>query len=58
MTSDLEHIAFGSILGEDRKIMRTRSGETIGLAELLNEAIERAGAIVAEKRPELGAKRG
>ena len=53
VTSDLEHIAFGSILGEDRKIMRTRSGETIGLAELLNEAIERAGAIVAEKRPEL-----
>jgi arginyl-tRNA synthetase len=51
--SNLEHIAFGSILGEDRKIMRTRSGETIGLAELLNEAIERAGAIVAEKRPEL-----
>ena len=28
--SDLEHIAFGSILGEDRKIMRTRSGETLG----------------------------
>ena len=54
VTSDLEHVAFGSILGEDRKIMRTRSGETIGLAELLNEAIERAGAIVAEKRPELG----
>lgn len=54
VTSDLKHIAFGSILGEDRKIMRTRSGETIGLAELLNEAIERAGAIVAEKRPELG----
>ena len=53
VTSDLEHIAFGSILGEDRKIMRTRSGETIGLAELLNEAVERAGAIVAEKRPEL-----
>jgi arginyl-tRNA synthetase len=54
VTSGLEHIAFGSILGEDRKIMRTRSGETIGLAELLNEAIERAGAIVAEKRPDLG----
>ena len=55
IASGLEHIAFGSILGEDRKIMRTRSGETIGLAELLSEAIERAGAIVAEKRPELGA---
>jgi arginyl-tRNA synthetase len=54
VTSGLEHIAFGSILGEDRKIMRTRSGETIGLAELLNEAIERAGAIVVEKRPDLG----
>ncbi len=54
VTSKLEHIAFGSILGEDRKIMRTRSGETVGLAELLNEGIERASAIVAEKRPELG----
>jgi arginyl-tRNA synthetase len=54
VTSNLEHIAFGSILGEDRKIMRTRSGETVGLAELLDEAIERARAIVAEKRPELG----
>jgi arginyl-tRNA synthetase len=54
VTSKLEHIAFGSILGEDRKIMRTRSGETVGLAELLGEAVERASAIVAEKRPELG----
>lgn len=51
--SDLQHIAFGSILGEDRKIMRTRSGETVGLSELLEEAIERAEAIVAEKRPDL-----
>lgn len=50
---DLQHIAFGSILGEDRKIMRTRAGETVGLAELLDEAIERARAIVAEKRPDL-----
>ena len=56
VTSDLGHIAFGSILGEDRKIMRTRSGETVGLAELLDEAIERAGAIVAEKRPELSGR--
>ncbi len=55
VTLDLEHVAFGSILGEDRRIMRTRSGETVGLAEFLDEAIERAGAIVAEKRPELGA---
>ena len=53
--SDLAHVAFGSILGEDRKIMRTRSGETVGLSELLQEALERAAAIVAEKRPELDA---
>lgn len=53
VTANLQHIAFGSILGEDRKIMRTRAGETIGLAELLEEAIERARAIVAEKKPAL-----
>jgi arginyl-tRNA synthetase len=53
VTAKLEHIAFGSILGEDRKIMRTRAGETIGLAELLEEAIDRAGAIVAERKPPL-----
>ena len=49
VTANLRHIAFGSILGEDRKIMRTRTGENVGLAELLDEAIERAKAIVAEK---------
>ena len=53
LTADLQHVAFGSILGEDRKIMRTRAGETIGLAELLEEAIGRARAIVAEKNPSL-----
>ena len=51
VTSNLQHIAFGSILGDDRKIMRTRAGETVGLAELLDEAIERARAIIAEKKP-------
>jgi arginyl-tRNA synthetase len=53
VTADLQHVAFGSILGEDRKIMRTRAGETIGLAELLEEAIGRARVIVAEKNPSL-----
>jgi arginyl-tRNA synthetase len=55
VTADLRHIAFGSILGEDRKIMRTRSGETVGLSDLLEEAIERARVIVFEKRPDLTA---
>jgi arginyl-tRNA synthetase len=50
---DLEHIAFGSILGEDRKLMRTRSGESVPLRELLEEAIDRAGALVREKNAAL-----
>jgi arginyl-tRNA synthetase len=50
--ADLEHIAFGSILGEDRKLMRTRSGDSVPLAELLAEAVERAAALVAEKNPD------
>jgi arginyl-tRNA synthetase len=51
--ADLQHIAFGSILGEARKLMRTRSGESIPLQSLLAEAIDRAAAIVAEKSSEL-----
>ena len=50
---DLQHIAFGSILGEDRKLMRTRSGESVSLRALLEEAVNRATAIVTEKNPEL-----
>jgi arginyl-tRNA synthetase len=50
---ELEHIAFGSILGEDRKLMRTRSGESVPLRDLLREAANRAEKIVAEKNPQL-----
>ena len=53
VTTDLRHIAFGSILGEDRKMMKTRSGENVELGGLLTEAIERALAVVAEKNPDL-----
>ncbi|MFI0347192.1 MAG: arginine--tRNA ligase [Chthoniobacterales bacterium] len=49
ITSDLRHISFGSILGEDRKMMKTRSGENIELGSLLQEAIERAFRLVSEK---------
>ncbi len=45
----LTHIPFGSILGEDRKIMRTRSGENVALRDLLEEAVERARKVVDEK---------
>jgi arginyl-tRNA synthetase len=50
---DFQHIAFGSILGEDKKLMRTRSGDSISLQSLLEEAVSRATAIVAEKNPAL-----
>ena len=53
ITTDLRHIAFGSILGEDRKMMKTRSGENVELGGLLNEAMEHALAVVAEKNPDL-----
>jgi arginyl-tRNA synthetase len=49
----LAHVWFGSILGEDGKPFKTRSGETVRLAELLDEAEERALKVVCEKNPEL-----
>lgn len=55
MTVRGEHVAFGSILGPDRKIMKTRSGENVQLGDVLREAVERARAIIAEKNPELPA---
>ncbi|HRE83915.1 MAG TPA: arginine--tRNA ligase [Opitutaceae bacterium] len=48
-----EHVSFGSILGEDGKAIKTRSGDPIKLKALLAEAEERALAIVTEKSPEL-----
>jgi len=41
-TTKMIHIAFGSILGPDGKMFKTRSGETVGLLEVIDEAIERA----------------
>jgi arginyl-tRNA synthetase len=49
----LAHVWFGSILGEDNKPFRTRSGETIKLADLLDEAEERAFKVVSDKSPDL-----
>ena len=53
-TADLRHIPFGSILGEDRKLMKTRSGENVPLRDLLEEACRRARNIIEEKNPSLG----
>ena len=51
--ADLRHITFGSILGEDRKLMKTRSGENVPLRELLEESCRRARKIIEEKNPDL-----
>jgi arginyl-tRNA synthetase len=52
-TVKLSHVWFGSILGEDGKPFKTRSGDTVKLADLLDEAIERASKVIAEKNPDM-----
>jgi arginyl-tRNA synthetase len=47
------HVAFGNMLGADRKMFRSRSGGAVKLVDLLDEAVTRAAAIVAEKNPDL-----
>ncbi len=49
----LEHVWFGSILGVDGKPFKTRSGEVVGLADLLNESEDRAFQVVTDKNPHL-----
>jgi arginyl-tRNA synthetase len=58
---DLRHVSFGTILGEDKRPFKTRSGDTVGLESLLDEAVERARRIVnenddAKETPELDEK--
>ena len=50
-----EHVGFGSILGSDRKMMKTRSGETLRLIELLDEGLERALAELEKREVDLSA---
>src|SRR6478609_6153811 len=47
------HVQIGNVLGTDGKILRTRSGSSLRLMALLDEAVERAAAVVAARRPEL-----
>jgi arginyl-tRNA synthetase len=49
----LVHVKFGTVLGDDGRPYKTRSGDTVGLEGLLNEAVSRALAIVQENSPEL-----
>ncbi|EKM0361946.1 arginine--tRNA ligase [Cronobacter turicensis] len=51
----LEHHMFGMMLGKDGKPFKTRAGGTIKLSELLDEALDRARRLVAEKNPDMPA---
>jgi arginyl-tRNA synthetase len=49
----LSHVMFGTVLGEDGAPLKTRSGENVKLKDLLDEAVDRAKAVVEAKNPEL-----
>ncbi len=51
-----EHVAFGSVLGADKKLLRTRSGEATRLIDLLEESEQRAAEAIKDKFPDLTAE--
>jgi arginyl-tRNA synthetase len=53
----LAHVWFGSVLGDDGRPFKTRTGETVRLEDLLDEAEERAFKVVSDKNPELDVAR-
>ncbi|MHC5161956.1 MAG: arginine--tRNA ligase [Planctomycetota bacterium] len=53
---DLMHVTFGTMLGTDGKPFKTRTGGTVKLKDLLDEAVQRATAVVEEKNPDLSAE--
>lgn len=53
---DAEFIGFGTMMGKDGKPFKTRSGDTVKLVDLLNEAVERATELVKSKNPDLSAE--
>ncbi len=54
-TVDLEHVAFGTILGPDRRPFKTREGDVVGLESLLDQATAEARKVIDENSPELDA---
>jgi arginyl-tRNA synthetase len=47
-----EHVAFGAVLGPDKKMLKTRAGDSVRLASLLDEAVERAEAELLRREPD------
>lgn len=54
----LEHVAFGSVLGADKKMLRTRSGDSVKLKDLLEEAVQRAETLVRQSEADPERRRG
>ena len=54
--ADLEHVAFGTILGTDRRPFKTREGDVVGLESLLAEGVAEARKVIDENSPELEAE--
>lgn len=54
-TTEVEHMGFGTVMGDDGKPFKTRSGSVAKLADLIDEAENRARMLVAEKNPEMDA---
>jgi arginyl-tRNA synthetase len=50
--ADLQHVAFGTILGNDRRPFKTREGDVVGLESLLDEGVAEAGKVVDQNSPE------
>ncbi len=51
--AQMMHVAFGNVLGSDGKMLKSRVGDTVKLAALLEEAVERATVAIAQKNPEM-----
>ncbi|MCF6312540.1 MAG: arginine--tRNA ligase [Verrucomicrobiales bacterium] len=56
LDTQLSFIPFGSIMGKDGKRFKTRSGDTVSLTDVLDEAVERAAKIISEKNPDFSAQ--
>jgi arginyl-tRNA synthetase len=54
--AQLDYVPFGTIMGNDRKPFKTREGGTVRLADVLDEAVERAGKVIVDKAPDLPAE--
>ncbi|MCQ2365314.1 MAG: arginine--tRNA ligase [Akkermansia sp.] len=56
VTGDFRHVAFGSILGKDRRPFKTRSGDTVSLQDVIDEAVTRAAKVIEEKSSDMPAE--